>query len=257
VPVAVAPRVPPPIFGIVPSAIDSAGAARQVLEQRRTVHDGVGIVVTPNIQHVALMRHDPELAEAVRSATLRLCDGFPVYRYARARGHDLPGRAAGREVVARIMADVTSLADHRLLVLVDGEDVARALRGWAERNGLGGRVRAAVAPPAFLDDAAAQDALVAEMRAFGTTIAFLCLGAPTSELFLHRHRDRLPPCWALCIGQSVKIVLGLVPTPPAIVARLNLEWAWRIGLEPRRMIRRYVPAALGFVAAVLADGRPR
>lgn len=247
----------PPIFGIVPSALDARQAAEMVLHRRRTAAQGVGIVVTPNIQHIALMRHDAELAAAVRSAEVRLCDGFPVYRYAQARGHALPGRAAGREVVARIMADPAELAGHRLFVLVDGDAVAAALRDWAARHDLADRVRAVVAPPAFLSDAAAQAEVVADMTAFGTTIALLCLGAPTSELFLHRHRAQLPPAWALCIGQSVKIVLGLVPTPPPIAARLNLEWAWRILLEPRRMIRRYVPAAIGFALAVGEDLRPR
>ena len=87
------------------------------------------------------------------------------------------------------------------------------------------------------------------------TIALLCLGAPTSEMFLHRHRAALPPCWGLCVGQSVKIVLGLVPTPSALLVRLHLEWAGRIALEPRRMLARYVPAAWGFAAAVAEDRR--
>jgi N-acetylglucosaminyldiphosphoundecaprenol N-acetyl-beta-D-mannosaminyltransferase len=251
------PRLAPPIFGIVPSALDAAAVADLVLHRRRTPLEGVGSIVTPNIQHIALMRHDPEFAEAVRSADLRLCDGFPVFRYAAVRGHRLPGRAAGREIVARIMADLQALAEHRLLALVDQVPVAEALTAWAERHGLGDRVRAVVAPPAFLADEAAQAALIAEMRDFGTSIALLCLGAPTCELFVHRHRDTLPPCWALSIGQSVKIALGLVPTPPAALVRLNLEWAWRIGLEPRRMIRRYVPAAAGFLAAVANDLRGR
>jgi N-acetylglucosaminyldiphosphoundecaprenol N-acetyl-beta-D-mannosaminyltransferase len=251
------PALAPPIFGIVPSALDAPAVAELVLRRRRTPAEGVGSIVTPNIQHVALMRHDPEFAEAVRSAEIRLCDGFPVYRYASARGHRLPGRAAGREIVARIMADPAALAEHRMLALLDNPEVATELHIWAERHGLGEQVRAVVAPPAFLADAMAQAALVAELANFDATIALLCLGAPTCELFVHRHRDALPPCWALSVGQSVKIALGLVPTPPAALVRLNLEWAWRIGLEPRRMIRRYVPAAAGFLAAVAQDLRRR
>jgi N-acetylglucosaminyldiphosphoundecaprenol N-acetyl-beta-D-mannosaminyltransferase len=247
----------PAIFGIVPTPLDARAVADLVLHRRRTQAEGVGSIVTPNIQHIALMRGDPEFAEAVRTADLRLCDGFPVYRYAAARGHRLPGRAAGREIVADIMADPAALAEHRVLALLDSEALADALRAWAASQGLGNRVRAVVAPQGFLRDAAAQAALVAELRAFDTTIALLCLGAPTSELFVHRHRAALPPCWALCVGQSVKIVLGLVPTPPPAMVRLNLEWAWRIALEPRRMIGRYVPAASGFVRAVIRDlGRP-
>lgn len=242
----------PSVFGFVPSPLNAAGAADMVLNEPP---GGLRSVVTPNIQHVALMRHDAAFAAAVREADVCLCDGFPVQLYARSRGVPLSERVAGREVVARIMADPVRLRDHRLLALVDRQDVADALDGWAAANGLADRVLAVVAPLGFGADADAQAAFVETMRAFGPTIALLCLGAPTSELFLHRHRAALPPCWALCIGQSVKIVLGLVPTPPEAMVRLRLEWAWRIALEPRRMIARYVPAAWGFAAAVVRDRR--
>ncbi len=69
------------------------------------------------------------------------------------------------------------------------------------------------------------------------------------------HRDRLPTCWALCVGQAVKMALGLTPTPPGLVKALNLEWAWRVILEPRRMIGRYVISTGGFLAAVARDLR--
>lgn len=247
----------PPIFGFVPSALNAEQAAALVLGHIRSAADGPGIVLTPNIQHIALMRHDAELSRAVRQAAVRLCDGFPVYRYARGRGHDLPARAAGREVVARIMADTDALRRHRLFVLADSPAVAAAVDTWAVQEGLSDRVRAIVAPMGFLANTAAQTAVVSEMRDFGATIALLCVGAPTSELFLYRHCAELPPCWALCIGQSVKIALGLVRMPPAAVARMNLEWAWRILLEPQRMIKRYGPAAAGFLRAVVHDLRHR
>jgi N-acetylglucosaminyldiphosphoundecaprenol N-acetyl-beta-D-mannosaminyltransferase len=88
-------------------------------------------------------------------------------------------------------------------------------------------------------------------------LLFLCVGAPRSEVFVHRHRAILPPCWALCVGQSFKLVLGMTVPPPALMVRLNLEWLWRIVLEPKRMLKRYGPSSLGFLASVLADLRKK
>jgi N-acetylglucosaminyldiphosphoundecaprenol N-acetyl-beta-D-mannosaminyltransferase len=49
----------------------------------------------------------------------------------------------------------------------------------------------------------------------------------------------------------------LTPTPPQLIKRLNLEWAWRMVLEPRRMISRYCSSAIGFAGAVARDLLPR
>lgn len=39
------------------------------------------------------------------------------------------------------------------------------------------------------------------------------------------------------------------------MVRLNLEWLWRIVLEPRRMLQRYGPSTIGFLRAAVADLR--
>ena len=67
------------------------------------------------------------------------------------------------------------------------------------------------------------------------------------------HRDALPPCWALCVGQAVKIEVGLARRAPGIVRRLHGEWAWRIAQDPRRLARRYVVGSAVFLLAVAED----
>jgi N-acetylglucosaminyldiphosphoundecaprenol N-acetyl-beta-D-mannosaminyltransferase len=83
----------------------------------------------------------------------------------------------------------------------------------------------------------------------------MCVGAPKSEVFVHRYSGVLCPCWALCVGQSFRLLIGTTTPPPAIFVKLNLEWLWRLTLEPGRMLRRYVPSAIGFLRAVWDDLR--
>jgi N-acetylglucosaminyldiphosphoundecaprenol N-acetyl-beta-D-mannosaminyltransferase len=79
------------------------------------------------------------------------------------------------------------------------------------------------------------------------------VGAPKSEVFVHRYSGILCPCWALCVGQSFRLLIGTTTPPPAIFVALNLEWLWRLTLEPGRMLRRYVPSAIGFIRSALED----
>ena len=226
-----------------------------MLTTSRTAQEGVGLFVTPNIQHVAAMRSDPEFAAAMQSAQIIVCDGFPVYRYAQMQGQVLPGRITGREVVERMMADVSPLEGHRLFLVVDTEETAVAIREMLAKRAPSLAVETLVPPFGFDRDPSYCAELAGQITRFDTTLLFLCVGAPRSELFVYRNRAILPPCWALCVGQSFKIVLGMNALPPELMVRLNLEWLWRILLEPKRMLKRYGPSSVGFLASVFADLR--
>lgn len=228
--------------------------AQLIAQQPRRRSGTSRIYVTPNIQHVAEMRKNPELRDAIRDADLLTCDGFPLAAYARLVGCPIPGRITGREVVEHVMLHATLSPDHVLYFLVDGRETADAITRWAIARDLGAAsVIVEVAPPRFGEDQDACQALATRIREAGTTILFLGLGAPKCEIFANRFRSQLGDCWALCIGQSVRVALGLVQRPPRLCVRLHLEWAWRICLEPRRLCRRYVSSAVGFGAAIVSD----
>ena len=246
-------RLRKPVLGIRFRDFDTQQAAEYMLMTRRLPKDGVGLFVTPNIQHIALARKDAEFDAAMKSAQILVADGFPVYRFARLRGLFLPGRVTGREVVEQMFADPAELVGHRGYFVVDSEETARGIEAWAAKNFPGFDLRTHVPPFGFDRDVDQCLALVDAINDFGTTLLFMCVGAPKSEVFVHRHGAILGPCWALCVGQSFRLLIGKTTPPPALVVRLNLEWLWRIGLEPRRMLRRYVPSAIGFLLSALGD----
>lgn len=251
-------RLRKPVLGLRMRDFDVAQSVDHMLATKRTSDEGVGLFVTPNIQHVALAREDTEFAAAMAGAQIIVADGFPVYRFAKARGLHLPGRITGREVIERMFAQPDRLAGQRGFFVVDCDETAASIVDWVADNAPGFVCETLVPPHGFDRDGRYCLALADRIARFDTTLLFLCIGAPKSELFVHRHRLLLPPCWALCVGQSFRLILGSTRPPPALMVRLNLEWLWRILLEPRRMVRRYGPSALGFVAAALADlRRPR
>jgi N-acetylglucosaminyldiphosphoundecaprenol N-acetyl-beta-D-mannosaminyltransferase len=244
-----------PILGMRLRDFDVAQAADYMLTTPRADEEGVGLFVTPNIQHVALARDDADFAAAMKSAQIIVADGFPVYRFARARGLFLPGRITGREVIEDMFSRPERLVGHRGYFVVDSEETATRIEAWTAETFPGLAVRTHVPAFGFEKDLEASASLGIDINEFGTTLLFMCVGAPKSEVFVHRHRGLLRPCWALCVGQSFRLLIGLNTLPPPIIVRLNLEWLWRIGMEPGRMIRRYVPSMLGFIHSALGDLR--
>ena len=81
----------------------------------------------------------------------------------------------------------------------------------------------------------------------------MAVGAPRSEVFVDTYRAILPPCWAFCVGQAVKIQLGLVRRASSKWQSVGMEWLWRLLQEPSRLRKRYVTASIGFGWAVIED----
>ncbi len=245
-----------PIFGLTPSELDEAAVAA-LLATPSPAGDGPCLIVTPNLDHIVQLRRNPAFRAAYRHAALILCDGFPVHYYARLRGHRAH-RVTGSGLIARIMKNPAARPAARLMFVADQPATARAIEIWAANSGIAGfadRVAAIVPPFGFIDMPEACANLAASITRHRPTLLIMAVGAPQSEIFTDRYRAALPDCWALCVGQGVKMALGLVRRAPSAVQTLHAEWLWRLAQEPRRLGARYGLGAFRFAAAIAADLR--
>ncbi|MCQ8783622.1 WecB/TagA/CpsF family glycosyltransferase [Mangrovibrevibacter kandeliae] len=96
------------------------------------------------------------------------------------------------------------------------------------------------------------DTVLAALEAAELDVLLVGLGVPRQELFVARHLDRRHAALVLSIGALLDFTAGKVSRAPEMVRRARMEWVWRLGMEPKRMWRRYVlgnPRFLGRVAA--------
>jgi exopolysaccharide biosynthesis WecB/TagA/CpsF family protein len=237
------------VFGLQLAPLRADQVARHVLGT--PPGDMARLVVTPNTDHVRLLRKS-EFAAAYDTADIVCPDGLPVAVYAWARGLRRLGRVTGCEILHLLMSS-PDLSDHRLFFVVESAVTMRVLLAWAEARGLGTQIGARVAADDLLQDPQAQRDIVREAHDFAATIVIVTLGAPVSELFSYRHRALLPPCWVLCVGQALRVELGLTKRAPLMFQALGCEWIWRLWQEPKRLSGRYLRSALWFPYAVAID----
>ena len=64
-------------------------------------------------------------------------------------------------------------------------------------------------------------------------------------------RERLPVMWFIGVGGTFTIASGNTPAAPPWMRRAGLEWVHRLGLEPRRLFRRYLVDDLPFAMRLL------
>lgn len=250
-------RQEPRPFGLKLSPDSARDIALTAVNDMRSPDEGVALVVTPNIDHIAMIRRSRALARAYDNAARIVCDGWPVQAYARLCGLPLD-RVTGCEITSELMRMAPYAEHHRLFFVLDHQVTDGALADWARNNKV--QIRTEIPPFGFERDAAYCEALARAIAAFGTTILVMAVGAPRSEVFIDTHRDLLPPCWAFCVGQAVKVELGLVRRASERWQSAGLEWFWRLRQEPARLAKRYVTASIGFSLAVVEDRiriRPR
>ena len=89
------------------------------------------------------------------------------------------------------------------------------------------------------------------IKASGARIVLVGLGCPRQEVFAYAMRPHLDMP-LLAVGAAFDYHAGLLRNPPPWMQKYALEWLWRLGLEPKRLWRRYVllnPAYLARLAA--------
>lgn len=246
---------PAPIFGLTFSSMSAKAVAAHISQSDQFDRQASQVLVTPNIQHIAEMGRSERFREAMHSADLVICDGFPVATLGRARGLSGLRRVTGREVVRHILSDEKAVRNQRLFFIVDSSQTRDRLYQWRKSQNVEFDISVDVAPAKFVSGSQHAKALIEKMSEFRPSIVFVCLGAPESEIFASQCKKRLYGSWILCVGQSLRVFVGLSPKPPAVVELLCLEWLWRIGNEPVRLLPRYASASWRFLGCVVRELR--
>jgi N-acetylglucosaminyldiphosphoundecaprenol N-acetyl-beta-D-mannosaminyltransferase len=225
--------------------VDLAGALERI---ELLVQAGRGgVVFTPNIDHVVNARRVPALARAYARADLCLADGMPVVWASWLLGPRLPGRVAGSDLSAPLLARAER-SGWGVYLLGGRPGAAREAAARLGRDGI--RVVGADGAPIEASGAASPE-VVERIVSARPDLLLVGLGSPKQELFIDHHRAALGATVALACGAVIDFLAGHVPRAPRWMARSGLEWAYRLAREPRRLWRRYLVQDPAFAAIVL------
>lgn len=69
-------------------------------------------------------------------------------------------------------------------------------------------------------------------------VVLVAYGSPWQSIWIEQHRKNLPGvAMAVGVGGAFAILAEEQPRAPRLLRKLNLEWLWRLTLEPRRLSR--------------------
>ncbi|HUN78866.1 MAG TPA: WecB/TagA/CpsF family glycosyltransferase [Solirubrobacteraceae bacterium] len=245
---------PPPRASVlgVPLAIGDYGSVLDWMEA--VVARGERAYVTAAAVNLVMSaREDAATEAAVLGATLAVPDGQPLVWALRALGHGGARRVYGPDLMAAHCARAARRGTPIYLYGGRTREALELLEGRLRSRFPGLAIVGGFSPP-FAPPSAEDDERTAEaIDASGAEVVWVGTGQPKQELWMHRMRPRLRAPLLVGVGAAFDFHAGLVRQAPPWMQGMGLEWAYRLGREPRRLWRRYARYNPRFVAGFAAQ----
>ena len=210
-----------------------------------------GWVATPNVDICRMAGRDPQLMDLLAGASLVVADGMPLVWATRLRGDALPERVTGSSLIYSVTA---AAAQHGQSIYLLGGEPGVASRAAEVLNGrYAGLVIAGTDSPVLDLHVPAESVEVIRQRlaVARPDIVFVGLGFPKQERLIAQLAPLFPGTWFISCGAAIPFAAGTLRRAPRWMQRSGLEWAFRLGREPRRLVKRYLIDDLPFAAALL------
>ncbi len=238
------------VLGVLVDAIDYDAASAKVLTAAR---EGRPLALTALAVHGVMTGvQDKGHGARLNGFDVVTPDGQPV-RWALnlLHGAGLPDRVYGPRLTLRVLE---GCAAEGLPVYFYGSTVETLDRLLPSLQATFPTLKiAGVEPSKFRPAHSGEEAEIAErIRSSGARLVLVGLGCPRQEIFAYAMRPWLDmPLMA--VGAAFDYHAGALRRPPAWMQRHGLEWLWRLGLEPRRLWRRYLLLNPAYVARLSAQ----
>jgi len=198
------------------------------------------LIVTPNIDHVVKLIHDPEFRNIYTHANLVLADGMPLLWAARFLGTPIEERISGADLFSRL-CEVSAKKGYKLFFLGGREGAATKAADVLRLKYTGVKIVGIYSPSfGFENIKEENDEIVKLIKDAKPDILFVGLGAPKQEKWICAHKNECRVPVSIGIGVSFEFVSGVIKRAPLWMQKAGLEWFWRLTMEPRRLWKRYL-----------------
>jgi exopolysaccharide biosynthesis WecB/TagA/CpsF family protein len=200
-----------------------------------------GILFTLNPDHLYWLQRNPDFAAAYRNARLVSSDSKYVFWALGFLGRRIKQKSSGSDIVPAYWRHHATNPEVRIFLLGAKPGIAEKARDRINR--LAGReIVVDVLGPSFdfVNDEAETTAAIDRINESGATCLIVGLGAPKQEIWIDRHRSRMPHVKVyMGVGATIDYEAEAVRRAPGWMTRNGLEWVYRMATEPRRYWRRY------------------
>lgn len=204
-----------------------------------TFHSSCGV----NVDQLVKMRRDPAFRDLVSRSDLITADGTPVVWASRLLGRPLPARLPSIDLFEALLGEAAQRG-WGVYLLGAREEVLESAVAWYRRRDPDLRI---VGHHHGYFGPQEERRIAGEIRDAAPQLLFIGISSPKKEHFVAQQRGTLGDIpFVLGVGGAFDIAAGRTRRAPSWMARVGLEWTFRLAQEPRRLARRYLLDDLGF-----------
>jgi N-acetylglucosaminyldiphosphoundecaprenol N-acetyl-beta-D-mannosaminyltransferase len=240
------PRVD--VLGVQVSATSLPRAAQEIAgwvhDERREY------VCVTGVHGVMECQGDPELLGIHNASGLTTTDGMPLVWASRRAGVEDVTRVYGPDLMLEVCQHAAAEGWSSFFYGA-AEGVPELLAENLSARFPGLEVVGTYSPPYRELTADEAGEVAAMINDSGADLVWIGLSTPKQERWMAEFRSRLDAPVLLGVGAAFDIHAGLLRQAPPLLQRAGLEWAYRLGVEPRRLWRRYLKNNPIFVANII------
>lgn len=234
-------------FNVLGTGFSLLNPQRAVEEIRWLIESGqTGYVTVTNADGVVRSLQDESLRQIYNQSFLTTPDGMPVVWTARLRGHAEVARVYGPDLMLRLFLEGRRRG-WRHFLYGGKEGVAGQLQQALELRFPSVQIVGTHTPP-FTDlTEQEEDRLIEEVAELKPDLFWVGVSSPRQDRFMARMVGRLDAGVLLGVGAAFDFHSGQVSQAPVALQDAGLEWAYRLGREPRRLWSRYASTVPRFL----------
>ncbi len=239
-----------PVLGVGVSVItlDTASSTIEEWIRERSKH----YVCITGAHGVIESRHDENLRRIHNEAGLVTPDGMSLVFVARSLGFKSISRVYGPDLMRRI-TEISAQKGYRQFYYGGGVGLAERLAIVLKSRYPSLVVAGTITPPFRPASAQEDEEDIARINASAPDIVWVGLSTPKQELWMASHIHRLNAPVLVGVGAAFDFLAGTKSQAPLWMQRSGLEWAYRLGQEPRRLWKRYAKIVPLFLVLALAQ----
>lgn len=206
-------------------------------------------VLSGNVHSINLARKRKWLSYFINSADIVRVDGGGVVLAAKLLGYTIPKRLTWADW-GWLLSEYLAEKKHSLFLLGGPKGIAKKA-GITLTKHAPGLIVVGAEDGYFNKNGKENDEIIKKINSVEPDILVVGMGMPLQEMWLLKNHLRINAKVFITAGAAFEFLSGSIKRCPKWMGENNLEWLFRLFMEPKRMLKRYLWGNTVFIINIL------